>query len=966
MPRPGNAHTSVPGQTDLAHILQDAAAINFDDEASKHAIATFSDTHRVRLSKSNSKGEILHHMLSEAARGDQKLSPKLRSFTGWVCRERANLLSCIDDAGFTPIHFALKTKFHQFVEVVLDNLKDDTVLLELTDGKGWNCLHWAIEESSPYALRIIERAKAHKKKTEVDIFLVMNDENETPLHTAMMQEEPDTPGVHKVPLQTLPAESKNLPNESSSSAESMNATIRPRQLTRTPTYNTAVQYNEVQHVHDANGVPVKGLGFDLMEVVRNLIADNDSILHVCGPAKGKNGKRGKTPYQTRVGQLQEEVNKELEDKGEAEKKKRLRRKLNEDKRARYIRHYAIRNFNRRDALSALYQAGEERVIEFDLSALGKQSVEYSFLPGLAAVLDFEELLSYVALPARFLVKDENGEPVEHEHEAPAYEKDETFQEDIFEGSSADQEDRWNSRGKGTSHYCEVFQWLTKQGVLSIHNVIVFDDIQPSHSDVSIQCCLERFDVQVWNWKRFDISADVILKSAPNVIEVTLYSSGNNAVLQGWASDTGLKTLKKLEKVQLYIQEGLEMPTLLRRYVKEFREKLEGHFKDRDFEFHWGRDNPSQSFMSGFGKPHTRLIPINTNPWFTYMKGFARFLENVNSPNTEDIKIAIIDTGINPSLEIFKGKIQVGDSFHKYGAISGRKGAYYVASGPHGTLMAQLICEVCPRVKLYVAQIEEIPAKDTPFSSFTHESATEAINWAVARGVDIISMSWSIEADRRLDDLETALNNALEAKTILFCSATDQGRRPGHKTYPAEIMKSTANRIRVGASTGTGEKLTWVSEPDTDFHLPGENVQPAEPDQWLQGLPYGSSISTALAAGLAGVLLYCDRLLNSWKKDMPQTTDQGELSDDSENYSSDDNKEPEDTSGPAKRVDALREHGAMRKAFKNLSARTEYEKFPDLRNHARKDPTSMKWDSRDPVNSRKSRNELKELLKFLKK
>lgn len=107
-----------------------------------------------------------------------------------------------------------------------------------------------------------------------------------------------------------------------------------------------------------------------------------------------------------------------------------------------------------------------------------------------------------------------------------------------------------------------------------------------------------------------------------------------------------------------------------------------------------------------------------------MKDFAEFLKAAKPDATvRPIKIAVIDDGINTALDIFTNRIQVGESFYRLGELSGRRGSYYVPSGPHGTLMAQLICEVCPVVKLYIAQLEVLPGQDGR-RSFTAESATE--------------------------------------------------------------------------------------------------------------------------------------------------------------------------------------------------------------------------------------------------
>ena len=103
--------------------------------------------------------------------------------------------------------------------------------------------------------------------------------------------------------------------------------------------------------------------------------------------------------------------------------------------------------------------------------------------------------------------------------------------------------------------CIVFNWLKKHRVKSVIKVSVVDDVEPSHSDEAIELCLgptrsadgmkkiEGLDVRIWNWFKMDLCVDVIVASAPNVRDVTLYSSGNNAVLVGWSSSAGLPRLK---------------------------------------------------------------------------------------------------------------------------------------------------------------------------------------------------------------------------------------------------------------------------------------------------------------------------------------------------------------------------------------------------------------------------------------
>ena len=91
----------------------------------------------------------------------------------------------------------------------------------------------------------------------------------------------------------------------------------------------------------------------------------------------------------------------------------------------------------------------------------------------------------------------------------------------------------------------VFRWLKKHHVKSVLKVSVVDDAEPSHSDEAIELCLSGLNVRIWNWYKVDLSCDVIVNTAPNTRDVTLYSSGSNAILIGWSSSAGLPQLKQV-------------------------------------------------------------------------------------------------------------------------------------------------------------------------------------------------------------------------------------------------------------------------------------------------------------------------------------------------------------------------------------------------------------------------------------
>lgn len=126
-------------------------------------------------------------------------------------------------------------------------------------------------------------------------------------------------------------------------------------------------------------------------------------------------------------------------------------------------------------------------------------------------------------------------------------------------------------------------------------------------------------------------------------------------------------------------------------------------------------------------------------------------------------------------------------------------------------------------------------------------------------VDIISMSWTIETqtleNEDMKKLEAAIGAAEAAKTLMFCSASDQGGNSMDGCYPGDWDKC----IKIGGATSTGEVLPWVHEKKINFLLPGKKIPFSNPD----GSTFtesGSSVATAAASGLAGLLLFCDRLL----------------------------------------------------------------------------------------------------------
>lgn len=122
------------------------------------------------------------------------------------------------------------------------------------------------------------------------------------------------------------------------------------------------------------------------------------------------------------------------------------------------------------------------------------------------------------------------------------------------------------------------------------------------------------------------------------------------------------------------------------------------------------------------------------------------------------------------------------------------------------------------------------------------------------------MSWTIEGPIAGNDdmalLRNAVAKAAERDILIFGSTSDQGNATLDNCFPAAFPSC----IRIGSATDTGEPLAWVNPQKVDFLLPGKDVPLFDNEQKLRSTESGSSVATAAAAGLAGLLIFCGWLL----------------------------------------------------------------------------------------------------------
>ncbi|KZL84161.1 intracellular serine protease [Colletotrichum incanum] len=228
---------------------------------------------------------------------------------------------------------------------------------------------------------------------------------------------------------------------------------------------------------------------------------------------------------------------------------------------------------------------------------------------------------------------------------------------------------------------------------------------------------------------------------------------------------------------------------------------------------------------------------------------------------KNVIVALIDDGVDCCDSAFSGRVIEGKTFDYQG---GGVGQYYISAKGHGTEMARMILKVCPMASIYSIRLKTHTSPDKGTSTIDAVSAALAIEAALEKNATIISMSWTLPVppeeseEKRL--LDSVLGKACSKNVLMFCSSPDQISATSH--YPSAFRRSRF--FLIGAAHDDGSAYGHAGK-DNDFIFPGVNVNTSGGTSLPAYLAdktssskesTGSSIATALAAGLAAIITYC--------------------------------------------------------------------------------------------------------------
>ncbi|UZP32326.1 hypothetical protein NXS19_000142 [Fusarium pseudograminearum] len=447
-----------------------------------------------------------------------------------------------------------------------------------------------------------------------------------------------------------------------------------------------------------------------------------------------------------------------------------------------------------------------------------------------------------------------------------------------------------------------------------HFTVEHLDWQKPDLDPLIIC--ERANIGSIDQESWDIdSTNTLIKPRKDLRQLTLKWSGSNAVLRAWSEPTGLPQLLGLGQINLHIPAVLELPDhrdWIKRNLDLFQVRLNKSYranhppKESDDQTK-DLDQPDQrgievieswddrKFESSSAR---KVVPKSTgmpdaaaeHEWISQMEKFSRPMrelweetlkESINplSPFPEearlvssadsqilstlrkDVTVALIDDGVDTLDPAFSNQFVEGKTFDYQGDDG--VGQYYVSANGHGTDMARMILKVCPMARIYSIKLKTQPSKGGQHLTIDESSIAPAIEAALEKNADVISMSCTIPIPVAGSDnqkrIDSVLKLACSKDVLMFCSSPDQRTQTKH--YPSHYNRDKIFLIGAADDSCTAFNHSGL---DNDFIFPGVNVNTGNnigryhsnnPMSAAQ-MSTGSSIATALAAGLAAMVIYC--------------------------------------------------------------------------------------------------------------
>ncbi|TRX88928.1 hypothetical protein FHL15_010156 [Xylaria flabelliformis] len=438
-------------------------------------------------------------------------------------------------------------------------------------------------------------------------------------------------------------------------------------------------------------------------------------------------------------------------------------------------------------------------------------------------------------------------------------------------------------GKVHHEVFDALRWLRKRkGVRKILSLKVLDRMYQPHDEKTIALRARIFGVEKLDWRFLDMAISYLTnideesrsttKVPPppeSLKELHLYSSGKRAAVDHWMGQNGVRTLRNLEILYIHLVQDLITEPLMASLRKIISDGITDINKKREqadkpkikLEF---IEQPWNSSLGNHTKDLKEIAKRAVPEIYKYITNYSdRMLQVQFSPTgVRRTRVAILDSGILaiPPLQAKEGenkglwpRIAEGESFID---DTTRLAPWQFASDPHGTQIANIISAIDPHCEIYVAKVTEGRHGIMP------DNVADAILWAKRREVDIISMSLAIpqHSHNKNKDYAKSLQQAVIAANnddiVQFCSHDDEGWNTD-SSWPADC-----GHVKIVVACNKYGAFTDREPRKYHYQIPGINIfTGAVPYLESKDTMSGSSVATAIAAGLSSLVLSCHRLQN---------------------------------------------------------------------------------------------------------
>jgi len=237
-----------------------------------------------------------------------------------------------------------------------------------------------------------------------------------------------------------------------------------------------------------------------------------------------------------------------------------------------------------------------------------------------------------------------------------------------------------------------------------------------------------------------------------------------------------------------------------------------------------------------------------------------------------VKLAIIDSGVDPTLHEIRTRILKSKNFLDGSKPLADKGRFPFDWDGHGTSVASVVYQIAPEVELMIIKIfDEETMRDAPLTRWTAYLIAAGMIWASQNGADVINLSAALIEDAK--PVQEASKLCWD-KNVVVVTAMGNVNNPEEKEitcYPAAYpwtiavggIEKNNSRLKIWSHSAEGNYIdvvapaagVWVETPS---YL--DNKQ-------LPRRAFGNSLATPVVAGsIALVLSAMDKqVLDNLKK-----------------------------------------------------------------------------------------------------